>query len=177
MAEKHSTPRADLDAAKAAARVAAAAATASEQRLRALAGRVPGGDSENYIPTLCDFLAAEYGWGVAVIAGLDDRQMVMFVEQALRRRAQNRPEEKSPRHLDAHPVDPPPVAKDTAPPARLSRTQTQILQLVKDAALPGKTIAASLRLKHGYVRNVLAGMMKAGLLTNGDDGYRARVIK
>ena len=64
-----------------------AAATASVQRLKALAGRLPGGDSENYIAVLCDFLASEYHWGLDTIAGLDSTQMILFVEQALRRRA------------------------------------------------------------------------------------------
>jgi hypothetical protein len=85
---------ADIDAVKATAIKAVAAATASEPRLKALAGRLPGGDSNNYIPVLCDFLASEYGWGLDVIAGLDDRQMIAFVEQALRRRAQNRLEQE-----------------------------------------------------------------------------------
>jgi hypothetical protein len=67
-----------------------AAVTASEERLKALACRLPGGDAQNYIVVLCDFLASEYKWGLDHIAGLDNRQMVAFVEQALRRRAQTR---------------------------------------------------------------------------------------
>ena len=40
-----------------------AAATASEERLKALACQLPGGDLKNYIVVLCDFLASEYHWG------------------------------------------------------------------------------------------------------------------
>jgi hypothetical protein len=70
---------------------------ASEERLKALAARLPGGESKNYIPVLCDFLASEYHWSLAVIAGLDNRQMIMFIEQALQRREEVRkPDEPHP---------------------------------------------------------------------------------
>jgi hypothetical protein len=68
------------------AAAAAVAAHAGEQRLKDLAGRLPGGNPGNYLAALIDFFAAEYGWGLDVFAGLDNRQMVAFVEQALRRR-------------------------------------------------------------------------------------------
>jgi hypothetical protein len=65
-----------------------AAADAAEEHLKELAARLAGGHGQNYIPILCDFLAHEYKWGLEEIARLDTRQMVMFIEQALRRRAQ-----------------------------------------------------------------------------------------
>jgi hypothetical protein len=72
-----------------------AAVEAREQRLKALANRLPGGDSRNYIVVLCDFLASEYHWGLDHVADLDSSQMAAFVEQALRRKSQAR--------LDAEP--------------------------------------------------------------------------
>jgi hypothetical protein len=65
----------------------AAIAEESEEQLKALAAQLPGGSAENYITTLIDFLASEYGWGLDQIAGLDNTQMMAFVEQALARRA------------------------------------------------------------------------------------------
>jgi hypothetical protein len=121
MPENHSTPVPLTDAVEAAIEVVAAAATESEQRLKALAGRLPGGDSSNYIPVICDFLASEYGWGLDAIAGLDNRQVVAHVEQALRRRAGGRPcragvaPEGETVLLAARPADPPPAARGTAP--------------------------------------------------------------
>jgi hypothetical protein len=66
--------------------------TASTQRLKAVAARLPGGDSENYIAVLCDFFAHEYKWKLEDIAGMDSTQMILFVEQALKRRAHIHPD-------------------------------------------------------------------------------------
>src|SRR5947209_7156490 len=63
-------------------------AEASEQRLKELASRLPGGDNSNYIATLIDFIASEYRWSLDKIAGLSNWQMVAFVGQALKRRAE-----------------------------------------------------------------------------------------
>jgi len=60
--------------------------------MKELASRVPGGNADNYIAVLCDFLASEYKWSLHDIAGMDSTQIDMYVTQALRRRAHTRPE-------------------------------------------------------------------------------------
>jgi hypothetical protein len=173
--QDRSGQRADLDAVEAIGAVAAAA-VAGEQRLKELAGRLPGGDSSNYIAVLCDFLAAEYGWGLADIAGLDDRQMLAFAEQALHRRPQNRQEENQ---LEARPAGPPPAAEsaappeENAPPRQLTALQKKIRRAVSGKVLPSKKIAVEVSRSDSYVRKLLPAMVKDRLLVRVKGGYRA----
>src|SRR5262245_8542972 len=61
---------------------------ASEERLVSVVKRLPGWTEGSSIPAvLIDFLSSEYHWILEVIAGLDNRQMISFIEQALRRKA------------------------------------------------------------------------------------------
>jgi hypothetical protein len=66
----------------------AKAADESEERLKAVLRRLPGWNEDSSTPALVvDFLASEYGWTLKDIAGLDNRQIIAFVNQALRMRA------------------------------------------------------------------------------------------
>jgi hypothetical protein len=162
--QERSEPRADTDAVEAALGAVTAAAAASEHRLKELAGRVPGGDSNNYAAVLCDFMASQYGWGLDVIAGLDDRQMIAFVEQALRRH-------------------PPPAARDTAPGAGnpasgisnfpLRKVHRHVLDAVKAKARPARVIAKIASLHLDTIKHACADLVKADILANDkQDGYR-----
>jgi hypothetical protein len=67
-----------------------AATAASNEKLQALLARLPGGGDTNSPALLIDFFASEYYWGLDQIAGLDHRQTVAFIEQALRRKEATR---------------------------------------------------------------------------------------
>jgi hypothetical protein len=65
-----------------------AAIEASDERLASVVRRLPGWTEGSSTPAVAiDFLASEYGWTLEHIAGLGNRQMIAFIEAALRRRA------------------------------------------------------------------------------------------
>jgi hypothetical protein len=58
--------------------------------------------------------------------------------------------------------------------AKLNPTKRRILSLCRRKALPATAIARKLELSSDHTRRVLAEMMRAGLLSNGLEGYRTR---